>query len=60
MKNYIPTHDFAQSLGVKSTTVHRNLCIKGHYMGVVPVKLVNRRLLWPEDAVQRIIEGITK
>ena len=44
---YIPTEQFAALYGVKSDTVRRNLCIKGHFLGVKPLKLGNRRLLWP-------------
>lgn len=44
---HVTTIELASRFGVKATTVHRNLCVKGHFMGLVPVKLPNGRLLWP-------------
>ena len=45
---HLPTNQFADIFGVRPDTVRRNLCTKGHFMGVVPLKLPNGRLLWPE------------
>lgn len=59
-QNYVNTLCFAESIGVKPTTVHRNLCVNGHYLGVKPIKLPNGRLLWPEDAIDQIIESVNK
>lgn len=57
---YVPTSEFAESFGVKATTVHRNLCVNGHYMGIRPIKLPNGRLLWPEESVQLVIESVSR
>ena len=46
-KKYVPTAKLAQTFGVKPDTVRRNLCTKGHFMGLKPIKLPNNRLLWP-------------
>lgn len=46
-KQYIPTNELAARFGVKPDTVRRNLCTKGHFMGVKPLKMPNDRLLWP-------------
>jgi len=43
-----PTSELAKRFGVKSDTVRRNLCVKGHFMGLRPLKLPNDRLLWPD------------
>ncbi|KAB2891417.1 MAG: monooxygenase [Desulfobulbaceae bacterium] len=43
----MPTHEFAARFGVKGDTVRRNLCVKGHFLGLKPLKLGNGRLLWP-------------
>ena len=59
-QNYVTTMNFAESVGVKPTTVHRNLCVNGHYMGVKPIKLPDGRLLWPEDVIDQIIESREK
>ncbi len=47
-KRYVPTEEFANKFGVKPDTVRRNLCVKGAFMGQVPLKLPNGRLLWPD------------
>ncbi|WP_341645425.1 DNA-binding protein [Thauera sp. SDU_THAU2] len=50
----LDTAEWASALRVKPDTVRRALCLKGHYMGVVPIKLPNGRLLWPADALDRL------
>ena len=47
IKQYLSTSDFARNFGVKPDTVRRNLCTKGHFMGIKPLKMPNDRLLWP-------------
>jgi hypothetical protein len=54
---HVSTVEFASQLGVKTQTVHKALCLKGHYMGVKPIKLPNRRLRWPGNAVDKIIKA---
>ena len=44
----LKTEDFAHRFGVKSASVRRRFCIKGHYFGLKPIKLPNGRLLWPD------------
>ena len=41
----IPTEQAATILGVKPQTMRRGYCVDGCYMGLVPLKLPNRRLL---------------
>lgn len=43
----LDTEEFAAINGVKSTSVRVRLCKTGSYFGVVPLKLCNRRLMWP-------------
>lgn len=43
----LTTNQLAESLGVQPETVRRGLSVNGHYGGLVPIKLPNRRLLWP-------------
>jgi hypothetical protein len=54
-QKYFTTNEVAKTLGVQGSTVRRGLCINGHYMGIVPVKLPNNRLLWPESGVNRLL-----
>ena len=52
---HLTTDEIARALGVQGNTVRRGLCIHGHYMGIVPVKLPNNRLLWPVAAVDQLL-----
>jgi hypothetical protein len=60
-KRNTPTSDFAKRFGVKPDTVRRNLCVKGHFLGLRPLKLPNERLLWPdvypEDLAKQGVRG---
>ena len=52
---FLPTEQFASLYGVKSDTVRRNLCLKGHFLGIKPLKLGNRRLLWPNISPEQLV-----
>jgi len=56
-KRNLTTAELARELGVKPATVHRAYCVRGHYMGIRPVKLPNRRLLWPVSEVEALLNG---
>lgn len=43
----LTTETLAHALGVRPGTVRRGLCVSGHYLGLVPIKSPNGRLLWP-------------
>lgn len=45
------TKDLATLAGVKPASVRRSVCVNGHYLGIVPRKVVNGRLLFPTDQV---------
>ena len=50
----LDTAEAAGILRVRPQTLRHSLCLKGHYLGVVPVKLPNGRLLWPADELDRL------
>lgn len=50
------TAEFAELLGVKPETPRSSLCKKGHYLGIVPKKMPNGRLLWPESGIAKIYQ----
>jgi predicted DNA-binding transcriptional regulator AlpA len=52
----LTTNKLAEKLGVKPDTLRRALCTNGHYLGIKPVKLPNRRLLWPSRSILRVID----
>ncbi|TKB07508.1 monooxygenase [Desulforhopalus sp. IMCC35007] len=51
----ITTSDLAAYLGCQPTTIRRGLCVNGHYLGLVPTKLPNGRLLWSEAPVFELL-----
>ena len=55
-KQYLTTNDFAEVFGVKGNTVRRGLCVHGHYMGIVPLKMPNNRLLWPVASAKQLLK----
>lgn len=50
----LDTEQFGKLNQVKGQTVRKRLCETGSYFGVIPRKLLNRRLVWP--AVQVGVE----
>lgn len=56
-RQHLSTEEFAELVGVKPHTPRAALCRNGHYFGIRPIKLPNRRLLWPADAVERLLSG---
>lgn len=48
------TAALAAKLGVKPQSILRAYCQKGSYCGLRPIKLPNRRLLWPVDAFEQL------
>jgi len=53
----LSTDEFAATLGVVAQSVRKRLSETGTYFGVRPVKLPNRRLLWPAEGVKRLLDG---
>lgn len=56
-RKYRTTAEVAAAYNVQPKTVLCSLCRHGHYLGLRPVKLPNRLLGWPADAVGRILAG---
>jgi len=50
------TRQFASGLGNQSQSILSALCRNGHYQGIVPVKLPSGALIWPDDAIEQLIE----
>lgn len=48
----LDTSRFAAINGVKEQTVRARYCREGSYFGVIPKKLANRRLRWPDRQVE--------
>lgn len=56
----ITTAELAAAVGVKENTPRVALVAHGHYLGIKPVRLPNRRLLWPLAEVERVLSGGAK
>lgn len=53
----LTTEALAERLGVKPQSLRGALCRTGSYYGLRPQKMLNRLLLWPADAVERLAAG---
>jgi hypothetical protein len=53
-QDFLTTEEFVEPLKVKPSTARRGFCVRGHYMGVIPKKLPNGRLLVQR---QELFEG---
>jgi len=51
------TKELAALLKVEPSTIRRGYCVNGHYFSLKPIKLPNRRLLWPADQAQKFLEA---
>ena len=51
------TEEAAARLRAASQTPRASLCRLGHWLGMVPVKLPNGRLLWSAEEVERLAAG---
>lgn len=48
----LSTEEFATAISLKPQSIRKRYSLTGSYHGVRPVKLPNRRLLWPVDALE--------
>jgi len=52
----LSTKELAGLVRVESQTIRRAYCVSGHYLGMKPLKLPNKRLLWPKsEALQLLV-----
>lgn len=56
LRNY-STDEAASLLKIRPQTLRAALCRDGHYFGVRPIKLPNRMLAWPCEAIDRLLTG---
>lgn len=53
----LSTETFAKQHLVESQTVRKQFSATGSYHGIRPVRLPNRRLLWPSDVVENLLKS---
>ena len=51
----LTTGDLARALGVQPESIRAHLYRRGSYYGIRPTKGPNKRLLWPADAIERLL-----
>jgi len=54
-KQKITTKEFAAALSIQQQSIRSALCRAGHYLGLVPVKLPNGRMLWDAQSVHLLL-----
>jgi hypothetical protein len=57
MQTRYSTEVIAEHLNIKPQTIRAALCRNGHYLGLRPIKLPNRRLLWDASALQELLSS---
>jgi hypothetical protein len=50
------TRELATRLGKQPHTLHASYCRNGHYFSLVPLKLPDGTLMWPDDSVDQLLE----
>ncbi len=53
----ITTEEGAAAMRNRPQTWRASFCRHGHYLGMVPIKLPNGRLLWDAAEVERLLAG---
>ncbi len=56
-RDHLSTDELAAVLAVEPQSIRKAYSNNGHYQGIRPTKMPNRRLLWPTDVVKRVIAG---
>lgn len=57
-KKGLTTAEIADLFSCKENTPRSNLCTRGHYLGMVPTRLPNGRLLWSGEQAERVSAGL--
>lgn len=53
----LTTEAFASAICCEPASIRKRYCTTGSYFGVQPRKLPNRRLLWPANAVDLLLNS---
>jgi hypothetical protein len=54
------TEQLSEQAGLKPQSLRAAFCRNGHWCGIRPIKLPNRRLLWPAEEVAALMTGGVK
>ncbi|QDW50031.1 DNA-binding protein [Burkholderia sp. KBS0801] len=53
----LTTEELAALLSIRPQSIRKRYCQTGAYFTVRPVKLPNGRLMWPADAIEKLVGG---
>ncbi|MBR8224466.1 DNA-binding protein [Burkholderia ambifaria] len=56
-RQFMTTEELASALSLRPQSIRKRYMETGSYHGVRPVKLPNRFLAWPVDAVERLMRA---
>jgi hypothetical protein len=56
-RDFLTTEEFAAVMAVDPQSIRKRYSSEGSYHGVRPIKLANRRVLWPVEAVRQLRNG---
>lgn len=56
-QHLLTTEQFADKLSLRAQTIRKGYSQTGAYLGIKPIKLPNRRLYWPTDAIEQLLRG---
>lgn len=54
------TNELAEKIGILPTSIHRRVCMTGSYFGLRAKPCANGRLIWPDDAVEQLMQQSPK
>ncbi|WGS43705.1 DNA-binding protein [Burkholderia sp. JSH-S8] len=57
-RQFLTTEELASALSLRPQSIRKRYMETGSYHGVRPVKLPNRFLAWPADAVEQLMRGV--
>ena len=55
VQNHLSTEELANILRIKPASIRSGLCRKDNYLGLIPIRLPNRRLVWSTEDVKKLL-----
>ena len=56
-RDHLRTTEFAALMGITAQTARKNYCKRGSCYDIRPIKLPNRRLMWPVSATAALLRS---
>ncbi|WP_176041814.1 DNA-binding protein [Burkholderia stabilis] len=58
LRPFLTTEELASMMAVRPQSIRKRYMETGSYHGVCPVKLPNRFLAWPSNALEQLMGGV--